>query len=259
MGEVWRTVSVYITTENIALFSVIITIGIFVFTRRSELRYKKHDNKKVQYLKLIALLEQVMVEHNKNVSNLPQNNNKKSAQKGLSATDIELTDSVRKQFFDMGASLLIYGSKKLYRQYLFFRDFTFNPLIKQCKYYSDTISIYVMANILTTIRKEVGLSIFDNIKANEALGFFVNDLVHNPIAIKNADDAKFRIRMIKFELGLIHQIEFPFLYRAYIAFVKPIIGGVSVCIKFLVLLPLGSLLGKIFPRFAATVDSEKSQ
>jgi len=154
---------------------------------------------------------------------------------------------------------LIYGSKKLYRQYLFFREFSTNPLIRQCKYYSDTIGIYVMANILTTIRKEVGLSIFGGIQANEALGFFVNDLVHNPIAKRNAADAKFRIRMINLEMGLIHQIKFPFLSRVYIAFIKPIFGGISICVKFFVLIPLGRFIMKAFSKFAAKLDNEKNK
>jgi len=98
MVEVWRTVSTNITTENIALFSVIITITIFVFTRRSELRYKKHDDKKVQYLKLIALLKHMMVEHSKGATNPPKSNSKKSTQTD-SGTDIVLTDSMRTQFF----------------------------------------------------------------------------------------------------------------------------------------------------------------
>lgn len=51
MNAVWQLVSGFVTTENIALFSVIITVLIFVFSRRSELRYKKHDDKRGQYIK----------------------------------------------------------------------------------------------------------------------------------------------------------------------------------------------------------------
>jgi hypothetical protein len=38
-----------------------------------------------------------------------------------------LTDEMKKQFFDTGASLMLYGSKKICRQYLLFREFTTNP------------------------------------------------------------------------------------------------------------------------------------
>ncbi len=56
---------------------------------------------------------------------------------------------------------MLYGSKKIYRQYLLFREFTNNPLIKQCKYYKENIIIYIMSEILVTMRKEVGLSYFN--------------------------------------------------------------------------------------------------
>ena len=47
MSGIWESISNFITAENIALFSVVITVLIFVFSRRSELRYKKHDDKKL--------------------------------------------------------------------------------------------------------------------------------------------------------------------------------------------------------------------
>lgn len=50
-----EAISQYITADYIALTSVIITVLIFVFSRRSELKYKKHEDKKIQYVKLIKL------------------------------------------------------------------------------------------------------------------------------------------------------------------------------------------------------------
>ena len=46
MNLTWEKVSSYITSDNIALLSVVITVLIFVITRRAEIRYKKHDDKK---------------------------------------------------------------------------------------------------------------------------------------------------------------------------------------------------------------------
>ena len=40
--------------------------------------------------------------------------------------------------------------------------------------------IYIVANILRQIRKEVGLSALNQISANEALGFWVNGVAMNP-------------------------------------------------------------------------------
>ena len=129
MELTWEKISSYITSDNIALLSVIITVLIFVITRHAEIRYKKHDDKKVQYLKLIDLMQKTL-------------SNPKKDKKG----ELILSDETKGLFFDTGASLLLYGSKKIYRQYLLFREFTTNPLIKQCKYYKDSIVMFIMAD-----------------------------------------------------------------------------------------------------------------
>ena len=46
-----------ITADNVALLSVLITVLIYLATRHAEIRNKKHDDKKVQYLKLIDLMQ----------------------------------------------------------------------------------------------------------------------------------------------------------------------------------------------------------
>lgn len=93
--------------------------------------------------------------------------------------------------------------QKIYQQHLLFWEVTTNPLIKQCKYYKDRIVMYIMGDILRTMRKEVGLSYFNNIKSNKALAFFVNDVSGNPLAKESAMDADFRLKMIRFELAMI--------------------------------------------------------
>lgn len=50
MEDILSKISGFITADNIALLSVIITVLIFVASRHEELKYKKHDDKKVQYL-----------------------------------------------------------------------------------------------------------------------------------------------------------------------------------------------------------------
>ena len=211
MEDILSKISGFITADNIALLSVIITVLIFVASRHEELKYKKHDDKKVQYLKLINLMEETFM-------------GTKKDKKG----ELILSDELKKQFFDTGSSLLLYGSKKIYRQYLLFREFTNNPLIKQCKYYKDNIIIYIMSEILVTMRKEVGLSYFNSIGNNEALAFFVNDISSNPIAKENALDAKFRIKMIKFELAMIDRTKFMFIKTFYISCIKPIFSGILI-------------------------------
>ena len=68
-------ISHYITSNNIALLSVIITVLLYIFTRHSEIRYKKYEDKKIQYLKLIELMQKTLAcngvqrEHNKKLNN----------------------------------------------------------------------------------------------------------------------------------------------------------------------------------------------
>lgn len=235
MEEIWKKIGELITSDNIALLSVIITILIFIVSRYAELRYKKHDDKKVQYLKLIALLQKHIAGINKN----------EKGEKGKKSKN-ELSAEMKQEFFDTGASLLLYGSKKIYRQYILFREFTSNPLIKQCKYYKDDIILYIMADILKTMRKEVGLNFFGNISDNEAIGFFVNDISANPVAKEKDMDARFRIKMIRFELMMIDRTKFLIIKRLYNNFVRPIFGGIIIIIKHIVVIPVGRLFGKCF-------------
>lgn len=230
-----------ITADNVALLSVLITVLIYVATRHAEIRNKKHDDKKIQYLKLIDLMQKTMAGFKKD-------------KKG----ETILTDEMNRLFFDTGASLLLYGSKKIYRQYLLFREFTTNPLIKQCKYYKDSIVMYIMADILRTMRKEVGLSYFNSIGSNEALAFFVNDISSNPVAEENAMDAQFRIKMIRFELAMIDRTRFIFVKRIYTTFIKPVFAGISIVLKYVLVIPFGRLVTKIFPKFAQKVQEEHS-
>ena len=215
MNLIWEKVGEYITSDNIALLSVIITVLLFVITRHAELRYKKHDDKKVQYLKLIDLMQRTFAN--------PSQKDKQGK--------MVLSDETKRLFFDTGASLLLYGSKRVYRQYLLFREFATNPLIKQCKYYKDSVILFIMADILMTMRKEVGLSYFNSIDSNEALAFFVNDISSNPVAKENAMDARFRIKMIRFELAVIDRTRFIFIKQVYTSFIKSVFAGVLIILK----------------------------
>lgn len=242
MKDIWIKISEYITADNVALLSVIITVLIFVISRHAEIRYKKHDDKKVQYLKLIELMQNTL-----------------TGQKKDKNGNVVLSEETRRLFFDTGASLLLYGSKRIYRQYLLFREFTTNPLIKKCKYYKDNVVMFVMADILRTMRKEVGLSYFNSIASNEALAFFVNDISSNPIAKENAIDANFRIKMIRFELAMIDRTRFIYLKSFYKCFIEPIFAGLSIILKYVLVIPFGRLIAKLFPKFAQRVQTEHSK
>ena len=231
-----------ITADNIALLSVILTALIFIFSRRAEIKNKQREDKKIQYIKLIALLQEM--------------------QKGLPTDkkgNVIINDETKKLFFDTGASILMYGSRKVYRLYLLFREFSTNPLIKQCKYYDEKIVIYIISEIFASMRKEVGLSNFNDIANNEALAFFINDISSNPLAKVNFIEAKFKIKMIKFELAIIERTQFVWLKNFYFKFIKPVFSGGAIVFKQFIFIPFGRLITKLFPNFAKKVnESDKN-
>ena len=220
-----------INADNVALLSVVITFLIFIITKYQETRYKKLEDKKVQYLKLIELMQKTFeLPNNKDVNE-----------------DENLPDDLRKLFFDTGSSLLLYGSKRIYRRYIFFREFTSNPIIKNCKYYREDVAMYIMSDILKTMRKEVGLSLFNNIDDNDALAFFVNDISSNPIADEESLDARFRFNMIRFELWMAERHQFIWLKSFLYGLIKPFFCALLIVLKYIVVIPFGRLMIFLFP------------
>lgn len=241
MIDVLKTIFANIKSEYVALFSVLVTIIIFVLNRQAELRYKKYEAKKIEYIKVIDMLAGMF-------SGLPKD--KKTGQ-------TVLTDAVKKQFFDMGASLLLYGSKRLYKQYIFFREFSTNPLITHSKFYDKNITIFLIAEMLVTIRKEVGLSAFNSISLNDSLAFFINSVSNNPIEKRKVSTAKYKIRMMKLELFFIDRINFTFVTSLFNVVLRPIGGFLYLFKRYFILIPLGSLLIKLFPSLSEKLEKYK--
>ncbi len=241
MEKILNALNSFITADNIALLSVILTALIFIFSRRAEIKNKQRDDKKIEYIKLIALLQEM--------------------QKGLPTDkkgNVIIDDKTRKLFFNTGASILMYGSRKVYRLYLLFREFSTNPLIKQCKYYDEKIVIYIISEIFASMRKEVGLSNFNDIANNEALAFFINDISSNPLAKVNFIEAKFKIKMIKFELAVIERTQFVWLKNFYYKFIKPIFSGISILFKYFITIPFGKIMTKLFPKLVNKIQQQDS-
>lgn len=220
-----------ISANNVALLSVAITFLIFVITKYQETRYRKLEDKKIQYLKLIDLMQKTFA--------LPSDKNKNGK--------VDLSDEMRKLFFDTGSSLLLYGSKHIYKRYIFFREFTTNPLIKNCKYYNEKDAMYIMSDILNSMRREVGLSLFNNIDDNDALAFFVNDISSNPNADEKRLEAIFRLKMIRFELWMIERYEFIWIKTLFYSLIKPTLGVVLIVLRYVIWMPLGRIVRRLFP------------
>ena len=230
--EIFKNFITYISThlksEYIAFFSVIVTIIIYILNRQSELRFKKYESKRPEYLKLISFL--CIAFTNQEKLELDENGN--------------LNKEIQQQFFDIGSSLMLYASKKLYKEYIFFRDFSSSKHIQLSKYYEQEMIIYIVANIMKQIRKELGLSAFNQISANEALGFFVNDFATNPIQKNKAHFMNYKIRMLKIELGFMNRFHGVFLNWFFYRCIKPIIGITCCFLKYAILLPPIHILNK---------------
>lgn len=64
--------------------------------------------------------------------------------------------------------------------------------------------------------------------------------------------------MIKFELAMIDRTRFIFIKRFYVGFIKPIFAGFSIVLKYIVVIPFGRLIAKLFPKFAQKVQEDKN-
>jgi len=84
-----------LTIEQITLFSILVTLIIFLSGRKSEVKFKKLEIRRTEYKKFIDLLQKVY------------------------SGELKVDNKAKKEFFDIGVSLLVYGSKKVYKQYVF--------------------------------------------------------------------------------------------------------------------------------------------
>lgn len=220
----------HITADYVALFSVLVTIFIYILNRRAELKFKKYEHQKPEYQKLIDFLSISYTQ-----------NEKLQVDK-----DGKLSKEMQKEFYDMGASLMVFASKKLYREYLFFREFTTSTHIKTCRHYDEGLIIYIVADIMRQIRKEVGLTAFNYLTTNETLGFIINDFATNPVQKNIAQRMNYKIRMLKVELFFMNRYRFVTTYAFFYNFIKPIFGILGCAVKYIVALPVVHFVKKFF-------------
>lgn len=230
----------HINSEYIALFSVLVTIIIFVLNRRSELKYKKYEDKKIEYMKLISLLNITYTDPDK----------MKLDKNGKPNRDMQ------KQFFDTGASLMLYASKKLYKEYVFFRDFSSSEHMKLSKYYDPDMIMYIIARLMKQIRKEVGLSNLNSISLNESLAFFINDFGMNPIQKNKSFQLNYKIRMLKIELFFMNVFHGVFAKYIFYALIKPIFGIIRCIFIYLIILPPTHLIRALLKKNKSEIESD---
>ena len=212
---------VNITSDQIALISVLVTILIYLLGKKSELKFKKHELKKEKYMEFITLLKEAY----------------------LSKGEINLDENFKLKLFDFGATIFIYGSKKMYKKYCFFREIS-SDFIKQCKFYNDQISLFLVADMLNQIRKEIGMYDFESYLNYKSISFFTNDIYFNPKIRLNWCISKLNVTLIKLELFLYKIIELVPLKILLNIFSFPF-KMVIVFFKCFVSIPFGKFLVKI--------------
>lgn len=127
-----------LNTTHIALLSVAVTVLLFVLGKRKENQLKIYETKKEQYAKLLDFYKKLF----------SKSSNAKDLAKSLSKED----------FYELGSSLAVYGSRKMYRKYCFWRELTVNEHWQSQKYYSNDMMIFIIGEMYQIMRKEIGLN-----------------------------------------------------------------------------------------------------
>ena len=226
------------SATELALIPVFVTFLVFVLDKRGELKLRKQEVKREEYKKFLSFYAKLY-------------DNTKPAHK-------RIKELKQDEFFDMGASLLMYGSKKLYKQYLFFRFFGSDEFIKKCKYYEDDLLLYV-AEMFKTMRKEVGLNRRNNLSSTETLAFFVNDIWNNPVFELKASECKVRIALIRIERYFI-KLRYIKIFRTFRNVVLfPFLGFLAVLGRYLLVLPVAGLFKGKKSEIDALVEKLEAQ
>lgn len=172
-----------LTSEKVAFISVLVTILLYLLGKRSELKLKKHELKKDKYMQFIEILKQSYLKNG----------------------EIKMDDCIRERFFDFGSTILVYGSRKMYKKYCFFRESS-SDYLKKTKFYYSGLSLFLVADLLNQIRKEVGLNEFELELGYDSISFYTNEIFFNPYSSLNWYKGKISVFLIKFELFLTKMI-----------------------------------------------------
>lgn len=148
-----------LNADQITLISLLITLLIFVIGKFSENRIKKFEIRKEEYQKLIDCFQEMLFNPNiKDVEKLAKD------------------EKLKKKFISMGVSAAIFGSKKLYSTYVFYRTLALDEKVQQSPWYSPDMVVYSLGEMYKIMRKEIGLN-RDTIPFDvpDMLSFYITD------------------------------------------------------------------------------------
>ena len=146
-----------LNANQIAIISLIITLLLFVAGKRAENKIKIYETRKEEYQKLINFFIKIFSA----VSN---------------KEEVSQDEKTKKEFLDMGASLAIYGSKKLYKTYCFYRLISLDEKVQATKWYSKDMAMYCLGEMFQIMRKEIGLNHeLMQVDVPDVLSFYLTD------------------------------------------------------------------------------------
>ena len=147
-----------LTADQIAVISLAVTLLLFVLGKHSDNKIKIYETREEEYRKLMEFFQQIF------------------ASKERSSDEITKDEELKKLMLDMGSSLAIFGSKKLYKTYCFYRWLALDPNVKNSPWYSDDMMVYSFGEMYQIMRKEVGLNRdFIPVDVPDLLSFYITD------------------------------------------------------------------------------------
>ncbi len=147
-----------LSADQVAIISLIITLLLFVIGKISENRLKIYETRKTEYQKLLDVFQQIF------------------NHVGEKTEDLHTNPKYKQQILEAGASLAIYGSKRLYKEYCFYRRLANDEKVQKSKWYDKEMSVYSLAEMYRILRKEIGLN-YDLIPLDtpDVLAFVLTD------------------------------------------------------------------------------------
>lgn len=147
-----------LTADQLALISLLVTFLIFIINKSKENKLKIYETRKEEYKKLLSLFQKMF--------------------SGIDDTSKLLKDkNVKQLFIDVGTSLAVFGSKKLYKTYCFYRRLSNDEHLQKTKWYSNEMIIFTLGEMYQIMRREIGLNRdFISLDVPEVLSFVLNDI-----------------------------------------------------------------------------------
>jgi len=155
----------------------------------------------------------------------------------------------QKEFYNVGSSLAIFGSKKLYKTYCLYRELAVNENWQKVKYYDKDMLIFLWGEMYQIMRKEIGLNTATQYVDVPDIMFFILNDITKPEYRKKYYQFKYRKMVFKiliFAAKIDEDLPTVWLWNCII---KPpifvIYSIIHMCIKKVIVNPVRFVIRKI--------------